>query len=189
VDLLFVIIVANSSDYRPNWVIAPHPFTSRIGHPFLSFSLVLAMPSDFDRAMSSLSINSTSSQPEDDWDRSLLVEMAPVEIPVTPVVVAQLSSITPRNSVVFPAEGTPGRTTGYSSSALPKKSDSMNGLEGGNKKRTLSDLLKLHSEKGSVAEFSPEEATRIADVLGQWVCRSIHENKVSFDKDTSLATD
>ena len=131
------------------------------------------MPSDFDRAMSSLSINSTSSQPEDDWDRSLLVEMAPVGIPITP----GIARTTPCNSIVFPAEGTPGRTKGYNSSGLPTKSDSMNSLEGGNKKRTLSDLLKLHSEKGSVVEFSPEEATRIADVLGQWVCRSIHKTR------------
>jgi len=129
--------------------------------------------------MSSLSINSANSQPEDDWDRSLLVEMLPVEIPVvapTTTVVARPFNTTPRNSIVFPAEGTPGRTTGYSSS-LPTKSDSLNGLEGGNKKRTLSDLLKLHSEKGSVAEFSQEEATRIADVLRQWVRRSIYQTR------------
>jgi hypothetical protein len=36
-------------------------------------------------------------------------------------------------------------------------------------KRTLSELLKLHSEKGCHGKFSPEEASRIADVLGEWV--------------------
>jgi hypothetical protein len=35
--------------------------------------------------------------------------------------------------------------------------------------RTLSELLRLHSEKDSKGNFSPEEASRIADVLGQWV--------------------
>jgi hypothetical protein len=34
---------------------------------------------------------------------------------------------------------------------------------------SLSKLLRLHSEKDSKANFSAEEAARIADVLGQWV--------------------
>lgn len=36
-------------------------------------------------------------------------------------------------------------------------------------KRTLSELLKLHAAKGSDSNFSAEEATRVADVLGEWV--------------------
>ena len=36
--------------------------------------------------------------------------------------------------------------------------------------RTLSDLLRLHAEKGTEFTCSPEEASRLADVLGQWVC-------------------
>lgn len=39
----------------------------------------------------------------------------------------------------------------------------------GRGKRTLSELLKLHAAKGSDSNFSAEEATRVADVLGQWV--------------------
>jgi hypothetical protein len=50
------------------------------------------------------------------------------------------------------------------------KSRSVEGLEVGNKKRTLSDLFKLDLEKGLNVDFSVEEAKRIADVLGQWVC-------------------
>ncbi|EIM82096.1 uncharacterized protein STEHIDRAFT_149768 [Stereum hirsutum FP-91666 SS1] len=36
-------------------------------------------------------------------------------------------------------------------------------------KRTLSELLKLHAAKGSDSNFSAEEATRVADVLGEWI--------------------
>lgn len=37
-------------------------------------------------------------------------------------------------------------------------------------KRTLSELLKMHAEKGTKCAFSQEEANRVGDVLGQWVC-------------------
>ncbi len=36
-------------------------------------------------------------------------------------------------------------------------------------KRTLSELLKLHAEKGTDVHFSVEEAARLEEVLGQWV--------------------
>ncbi|KAF8271866.1 hypothetical protein EI94DRAFT_1656918, partial [Lactarius quietus] len=36
-------------------------------------------------------------------------------------------------------------------------------------KRTLSELLKLHAEKGTDVHFSAEEATRLEEVLGQWI--------------------
>ncbi|KAI0826449.1 hypothetical protein BC629DRAFT_1434863 [Irpex lacteus] len=36
-------------------------------------------------------------------------------------------------------------------------------------KRTLSELLKLHAERGTDVNFSPEEADRVAEVLGQWI--------------------
>jgi len=128
--------------------------------------------------MSSFSLNSVESQSEDDWDCSLLLDggstsiALPVEAPVadsgTPAA-PQLSRTTPRNSIVFPG-GTPGRATHYNSSqGTHSRSGSVEGLEVGNKKRTLSDLFKLHSEKGSNGEFSVEEAKRIADLLGQWV--------------------
>jgi hypothetical protein len=134
------------------------------------------MSSDaLDRSMSSLSLNSADSQPEDDWDRSLILDGGSIsvaeDLAVTsdiPATVSQLSRTTPRNSIIFPADGTPGRATHYNSSH--SRNGSVEGLQVRNKKRTLSDLLKLHSEKGSNHEFSIDEAKRIADVLGQWVC-------------------
>ena len=33
----------------------------------------------------------------------------------------------------------------------------------------MSELLKLYAEDGTDCQFSQDEATRIADVLGQWV--------------------
>ncbi|KAF8882194.1 hypothetical protein CPB84DRAFT_1838218 [Gymnopilus junonius] len=84
---------------------------------------------------------------EDDWDRSLVVQPD-----------QEHHHHTPRNSVVFPAEDTPGRATRFSS-AEPRQQG----------KRTLSELLRLHSEKACDGKFSPEEASRIADVLGQWI--------------------
>jgi hypothetical protein len=146
-----------------------------------SFRLVrndLVMPSDsLDRSMSSLSVDSQS---EDDWDRSLIHDTgffslaSPLQISAadvaTTAMVSHLSGSTPRNSVIFPAEETPGRPTRYSSgSVLHSRNGSLDILDGGIKQRTLSDLLKLHSERGSSGDFNAEEATRIADVLGQWV--------------------
>ncbi|EGN92586.1 hypothetical protein SERLA73DRAFT_190950 [Serpula lacrymans var. lacrymans S7.3] len=94
-----------------------------------------------DFSMSTLSLNSNGSQGED-WDRS--------ETDIQP----NLSHVTPRNSVVFPAEGiedTPGK-------AVCSKG-----------KRSLSELLRLHAEKGTDVSFSAEEASRVADVLNQWI--------------------
>ncbi|KAH9974038.1 hypothetical protein BGW80DRAFT_1171126, partial [Lactifluus volemus] len=36
-------------------------------------------------------------------------------------------------------------------------------------KRTLSELLKLHAEKGTNVHFTQEEAARLEEVLGQWI--------------------
>ncbi|KAJ7176481.1 hypothetical protein C8R46DRAFT_988529 [Mycena filopes] len=106
---------------------------------------------DLSRSISKLSLHSESSA--EDWDRSLSMdgdadhnhEGGP---PRT----------TPRNSVVFPAgaagdDATPGRANGKT--------------EGG--KRSLSELLRLHAEKGTDCTFSPEEAARVADVLRDWI--------------------
>jgi hypothetical protein len=95
--------------------------------------------------MSTLSLNSTGSQNED-WDRS--------ESEIQTDQSAHNPMTTPRNSIVFPAdevERTPGR--GVAS-------------KGG---RTLSELLKLHAEAGTEGRFSQEEASRVAEVLGQWI--------------------
>jgi len=92
---------------------------------------------------STLSHYSHDSIHEEDWDRS----ESDIQLDGNPR--------TPRNSVLFPADGVPDLS--------PKK-----GGRRGN--RTLSELLKLYAEKGTDSKFSQEEATRIADVLGQWVC-------------------
>ncbi|KAG5635513.1 hypothetical protein H0H81_010976 [Sphagnurus paluster] len=71
------------------------------------------------------------------------------------------TTTTPRNSVLFPVDSstTPGRT----------RADTMESLRGNGGKRSLSELLKLHAEKGTDVKFSAEEASRVADVLGQWI--------------------
>lgn len=94
--------------------------------------------------MSSITSQGTTSTSthEEDWDRSEF------DIQVDG------GLRTPKNSVQFPVDGT--------SDLSPRK-----GCRRGN--RTLSDLLKLYAEKGTDCQFSQEEATRIADVLGQWV--------------------
>jgi hypothetical protein len=91
---------------------------------------------------STTSPHSRGSIHEEDWDRS--------ESEIQP----DGDLRTPRNSVLFPAGGGPDLS--------PRK-----GGRRGN--RTLSELLKLYAEKGTDCQFSQEEATRIADVLGQWV--------------------
>ncbi|KAI0938788.1 hypothetical protein AcV5_000392 [Taiwanofungus camphoratus] len=101
-------------------------------------------------SLSQLSLHSAGSTSEvEDWDRSMNLQSGP----------EALDSHTPRNSVAFPAdvgvegggEDTPGRGRGAGA------------------KRTLSELLKLHAEKGTDVTFSQEEASRIAEVLGQWI--------------------
>ncbi|EKM56927.1 uncharacterized protein PHACADRAFT_254323 [Phanerochaete carnosa HHB-10118-sp] len=43
------------------------------------------------------------------------------------------------------------------------------GVQGETRKRTLSDLLRLHTEKGKDLDLSPEEANQLAEVLGRWI--------------------
>ncbi|KAF8952953.1 hypothetical protein BDZ97DRAFT_1874872 [Flammula alnicola] len=139
------------------------------------------MPESLDRSLSSLSLSSLDSQPEDDWDRSL-TDISDVTRPSTPPQPAgadlsqpqhHRSTSTPRNSIVFPSEVTPGRSTRYSSADTHSRAGSHDGSSSsmgkGQGKRTLSELLRLHSEKGCNGRFSAEEASRIADVLGQWI--------------------
>ncbi|KAH9940694.1 hypothetical protein B0H21DRAFT_754101 [Amylocystis lapponica] len=64
---------------------------------------------------------------------------------------------TPRNSVAFPVNGE------ADAQHTPRPGEDTRG------KRTLSELLKLHAEKGTDVTFSQEEASRIAEVLGQWI--------------------
>jgi hypothetical protein len=108
---------------------------------------MVASGEDLSRSMSTLSLHSESSA--EDWDRSLSMDGDDPD----PSAVAPRT--TPRNSVVFPAGAADDATPGAKSKA------------GG--KRSLSELLRLHAEKGTDVTFSPEEATRVADVLRDWV--------------------
>jgi len=95
------------------------------------------------RTMSEMSLNSPGSASED-WDHS---EHIPGE-----------KASTPRNSVAFPGENGDGAAAEGELPAGERKG-----------KRTLSELMKLYAEKGTSVKFSPEEAARLADVLGQWI--------------------
>jgi len=116
------------------------------------------MSEQINLSLSTFSINDSGSQIED-WDRSLLSE--PDASSASSV---QPPPATPRNSVLFPVDGnaTPIRTRVETT-----------GSEGLRGKRTLSELLRLHAEKGTDVKFSAEEASRVADVLGQWINASM----------------
>ncbi|CDO70621.1 hypothetical protein BN946_scf184748.g19 [Trametes cinnabarina] len=109
-------------------------------------------------SMAQLSLGSNALDVED-WDRSMSSDADPAQ------------SNTPRNSVSFPGrgaadnEGTPGRNVSL-------------GRGGG--KRTLSELLKLHAEEGTDVNFTQEEASRVAEVLGQWVSMSAMNHLRAF---------
>ena len=149
-------------------------------------------------SLASTHSTTASESEQEDWDRSL-VSTEPYSVleasalPRTPPPQAGASShgsrqaetgaeladatptrtaSTPRNSVVFPGPSdlytpsfSPGRATRFSTTD-ERKDGSLGKTKG---RRTLSELLRLHSEKGCEGRFSADEASRIADVLGQWV--------------------
>ncbi|KAH7904977.1 hypothetical protein BJ138DRAFT_840466 [Hygrophoropsis aurantiaca] len=97
-----------------------------------------------DFALSTLSLNSN-----EDWDRS--------ESDIrTHLSLGSATATTPRNSVAFPAHGM---------QETPTREGSISRKAG----RSLSELLKLHAEEGTDVNFSAEEASRVADVLNQWI--------------------
>ncbi len=102
------------------------------------------MASEVDVSMSQLSLASSDTE---DWDRSMSTDADPIH------------ASTPRNSVSFPAHG-------GADEAAPSQNGSLGRGAG---KRTLSELLQLHAEKGTDVNFTLEEASRVAEVLGQWV--------------------
>ena len=110
--------------------------------PLVAFSRPVMSSIASQDTTSSISHGSQGSIHEEDWDRS--------ESDIQP----DGDLRTPRNSVLFPADGI--------TDLSPRKG-------GRRENRTLSELLKLYAEKGTDCQFSQEEATRIADVLGQWV--------------------
>ena len=104
-----------------------------------------------DSSFASLSSASTSSTASEDWDASFTLPS---------------KQVTPRNSVIFPNDvhSTPQRPE-----SEPATANVQGHTRSGSGKRTLSDLLKLHAEKGTNCAFTQEEAKRVGDVLGQWV--------------------
>lgn len=117
------------------------------------------MSEEIDFSLSTLSLDSQN----EDWDRSLSVDSETSSLSNSLNLPPQYATATPRNSVVFPVDdgATPGRTR-----ANTREGSGHVHAQG---KRSLSELLRLHAEKGTESKFSQEEASRVADVLGQWV--------------------
>lgn len=102
------------------------------------------------------SLSRHPSQPPEDWDHP--------EPMVDPSAVTSTIAPTP-SRVVFPSSQ--GNDTAAADTDAPMAPDARRGGRAG--KRTLSDLLKLHAEKGTDVHFTSEEANRLEDLLGQWV--------------------
>jgi len=96
------------------------------------------------------------SQPLEDWDHP--------ESTIDHSAVTSTTAPTP-SRVVFPSQG--GAVATDPDAPTPDPSHSHRG--GRASKRTLSELLKLHAEKGTDVHFTSEEANRLEDLLGQWV--------------------
>ncbi|KAF8589094.1 hypothetical protein K439DRAFT_1612992 [Ramaria rubella] len=94
-------------------------------------------------SLSKLSIDSSNSASED-WDRSASDIHVDHEPPKTPSTsrMARLSHMDNDN------DGTPGGTKG---------------------RRSLSDLLRLHAEKGKDLKLSEEDEQRLSEELGKWI--------------------
>jgi len=93
----------------------------------------------------------TNDSIQEDWDKSFVSESF-----------CGNDASTPQNNVVFP-------TVGGGDSMMPGcNSAERTRARSGQGKRTLSELLKRHAEKGTDYRLSQEEATRLGEVLGQW---------------------
>jgi len=101
------------------------------------------------------SLSRHPSQSPEDWDHP--------ESMVDPSPSAVTSTTAPTTSrIAFPS--TQGGAAADPDTPTP---DSHRGGRAG--KRTLSELLKLHAEKGTDVHFTSEEANRLEELLGQWV--------------------
>jgi len=90
---------------------------------------------------------------QEDWDKSLVSEGS-----------SRNDISTPLNTVVFPViDGGDVTMPNHNSTEWSRAGS-------GQSKRTLSELLKRHAEKGTNCRLSQEEATWLGEVLGQWVC-------------------
>jgi len=100
------------------------------------------------------SIARHSSQPPEDWDH--------------PESTTSNTAAPIPSRVVFPSQG--GCSAGDPPAPDAPDAPSLTPRSGRSGKRTLSELLKLHAEKGTDVHFTAEEATRLEELLGQWVC-------------------
>lgn len=112
--------------------------------------------SQFSSAPSSMT-NSLSPHPTEDWDRT---ESSADSSPAT-------TSAPAPSRVVFPSRG--GAADDERDAPTPDALPSHSHRAGCPGKRTLSQLLKLHAEKGTDVHFTSDEAARLEDLLGQWV--------------------
>lgn len=103
------------------------------------------------------SLSRHSSQPPEDWDH-----------PESVIDPSTVNTAAPAPSrIVFPSHGGGAAHDDNPQPSTPDPSLSHRGGRSG--KRTLSELLKLHAEKGTNVHFTTEEAARLEEVLGQWV--------------------
>jgi hypothetical protein len=104
--------------------------------------------------------NRHSPHPPEDWDH-----------PESMVDTSAVTTTAPAPSrVVFPSRG--GATDDDPDTPTPDALPSPSHRGGRSGKRTLSELLKVHAEKGTDVHFTSEEAARLEDLLGQWVSYS-----------------
>lgn len=93
-------------------------------------------------SLSQLSINSTASE---DWDRSVS-DIAPPSTPSQSH--SRILHLNNNGENGIDNDGTPGGTKG---------------------RKSLSDLLRLHAEKGKDLHLSEEDELRLSEELGRWV--------------------
>ncbi|EMD31906.1 hypothetical protein CERSUDRAFT_88525 [Gelatoporia subvermispora B] len=107
-------------------------------------------PDQVSSTLSQLSLHSNGASETDDWDRTLNLGST------------SSGQRAPLNFVLFP-----GGADQEDGAKTPRPRTGQDGLT--ETKRTLSELLRLHAEKDTNVTFSPEEASRVAEVLGQWI--------------------
>src|SRR6266567_1326332 len=104
------------------------------------------------------SLSRHPSQPPEDWDHpESMVDSSSVTSTSAPMT----------SRVVFPSQG--GAAAADPDAPTPDALPSHSHRGGRAGKRTLSEVLKLHAEKGTDVHFTSEEANRLEDLLGQWV--------------------
>ena len=110
-------------------------------------------------SMSKLSLHSSGSHSED-WDRS--------ESDIDPSAIRGASGSNPSEGAANLSSSN-GETL-RAAHHTPRNSIHLSGDPSTpSGKRSLSELLRLHAEKGTDCTFSTEEAARLAEVLGEWV--------------------